>query len=616
MDADPQYRFLIGAHLDVATLAEASRAAIEAGTMTHEIILASGWVGEQAYVDTLAAALGLERFETGVPGPSDRRLGDRVALVERDGAALLVVDAMARGPEQLARELDMSGWPPTRTALATRNEFDRLIATMNRKPWMAAAVEGLHEAQPHLSALHGPAAWQIAAGAMTFTIMAAGLFVAREATFALASVVVMAGFLSVAGLRLAALGQSWGQSKRHAAEPRLHEADLPVYSLLVPLFREGAMVRELVGRLASLDYPSVKLDILLILEESDEETIAAIGAIELPSSMRVVLVPKGGPQTKPKALNFALHLARGAYIVVYDAEDFPERDQLRRAVWAFKSGDAELACVQACLNVYNPRASWLTRQFTLEYTAQFDAIFPALVSLGLPVPLGGTSNHFPADVLRRLGAWDPYNVTEDADLGLRIARAGLRVEMLASTTWEEAPETFGPWLRQRTRWLKGWFTTWLVHMRRPRSLLRDLGLRRFLGWQLLMAGIALSVLTHGLFSAVLLFEVVFGGLRDGQTTWLGQVLGWAATVTMIVGLASAMVLGAVSARRRGRSYLARSLIWTPLYWIAISLAAYRALWQLFRSPHHWEKTPHGIARHRDIPHRPPPGEAANRGPPA
>ena len=251
------------------------------------------------------------------------------------------------------------------------------------------------------------------------------------------------------------------------APARIEDAELPVYTLLVPLYREANMLGGLTRALSRLDYPAAKLDIKLILEAVDAETIAAARALDLPGNVEILVVPDLHPRTKPKALNYALPFARGDYLVIYDAEDRPERDQLRKALAAFRQGPPNLACLQSKLNLYNADDNWLTRQFTIEYGALFDGLLPALDRLRLPIPLGGTSNHFRVAALKWLMAWDPFNVTEDADLGTRLARSGYRCQVLSSTTFEEAPVKFVSWLRQRTRWIKGYMQTWLVHMRQP-----------------------------------------------------------------------------------------------------------------------------------------------------
>ncbi len=242
---------------------------------------------------------------------------------------------------------------------------------------------------------------------------------------------------------------------RHSA-PRIADADLPLYTILVPLYRESTVLEELTRALMRLDYPAAKLDIKLIFERVDPETLAVAKKLGLPANFEFVVVPDSHPRTKPKALNYALQFARGDYIVIYDAEDRPGPGQLRKALEAFASGPPNLACVQARLTVYNGAENWLTKQFAIEYAALFSGLLPTLQRLGMPIPLGGTSNHFRASALKWLGAWDAFNVTEDADLGMRLYRHGYECAMLDSETVEEAPCRLKPWLYQRTRWLKGW----------------------------------------------------------------------------------------------------------------------------------------------------------------
>jgi cellulose synthase/poly-beta-1,6-N-acetylglucosamine synthase-like glycosyltransferase len=290
--------------------------------------------------------------------------------------------------------------------------------------------------------------------------------------------------------------------------------------------------------------------VLLIVESIDQETQAALRSAGPARHMRVLVVPDGTPRTKPRALQYALQFAQGDYVVVYDAEDVPEPDQLRRALAALRAAPERLGCLQAQLNIYNSRASWLTRQFTVEYTALFDCILPTLERLDLPVPLGGTSNHFPRAVLDAVGGWDPFNVTEDADLGIRLARAGWHVGVLPSTTWEEAPPTFRVWLGQRTRWLKGWMQTYLVHMRAPRRLWRELGAKRFLAAGA-DGGLILSALVQWFYVLVAL-EAWHGRLFGVPDSVLGHSLLWIGVFNVIAGYVSAIALGSVASARRGR----------------------------------------------------------------
>jgi cellulose synthase/poly-beta-1,6-N-acetylglucosamine synthase-like glycosyltransferase len=254
--------------------------------------------------------------------------------------------------------------------------------------------------------------------------------------------------------------------------------------------------------------------------------------------------------------------------------------------------------VQARLNLYNASESWLTRQFTVEYCALFDGLLPALDRLDLPIPLGGTSNHFRASALNWLMAWDPFNVTEDADLGMRLARSGYRCQMLASTTYEEAPAHFLCWLRQRTRWLKGYLQTWLVHMRSPGMLWRELGPRGFFGFQIMVGGTVLSALVHPWFYVLAACELADGGFLVRPESLLGWPFWLVAWFDLAAGYLASMGLALLAVRRRGYRALLKQIPLMPIYWLLISAAAYRALWQFMAARFVWEKTDHGLAARR------------------
>jgi glycosyltransferase XagB len=341
------------------------------------------------------------------------------------------------------------------------------------------------------------------------------------------------------------------------------------------------------------DYPPEKLDVKLVVEADDNETRHALASSELGPPFSIVTAPPAGPRTKPKALNAALPFARGSFTVVYDAEDVPDPDQLRRALDVFRAADERLACVQASLTIDNTADGWLTRMFTANYAGQFDALLPGLAALQLPFPLGGSSNHFRTAALRRAGGWDPYNVTEDADLGIRLHRLGYRCAALRCATYEEAPARFGSWLRQRTRWYKGWMQTWLVHMRRPLRLTQDLSPLGMAAFQLFLACNVLAALVHPLFMAGLCYSLfVARPLQAFATMEAAPVFA----ATLLSGYISTMAIDAIGLRRRGLFAHAWVLLLTPLHWFLLSLAAWRALLQLLYDPLRWEKTEHGLAR--------------------
>lgn len=460
-----EYAFLVGALLDPATLRDAETEALDCGVATHEVLLARGLVSEPDYAAALAHRLGVPALSWNAEldlGDAAHRPAAEIGLPGLvGGRRCRVVSATEAAPDVLLHHVAVLRAQGIDVALAPQMRIDAALEPHVQPERIDRAVRGLLRERPAISAAAPFATWQVIAGVVLAGLIIGGFAVLPDATIAALTALIALPFLCVTALRLVALRQALGSRKKkvYTAVPRSQRVPdrlLPVYSVLVPLFREASVLPGLVQSLQALDYPPAKLEIFLILEADDTATQAAVLSQALPGNFRSLIVPDRGPRTKPKALNYALQFARGDFVVVYDAEDRPQPGQLRRAWDVFRQSPPGLACLQAQLNIYNPGRSWFTRQFTIEYSALFDAILPALESLRLPVPLGGTSNHFPRDLLIGLGGWDPYNVTEDADLGIRIARAGYHTGVLASTTWEEAPPVFGVWLKQRTRWLKGW----------------------------------------------------------------------------------------------------------------------------------------------------------------
>jgi cellulose synthase/poly-beta-1,6-N-acetylglucosamine synthase-like glycosyltransferase len=455
----------------------------------------------------------------------------------------------------------------------------------------AEAVHGLNRERPDLSAV-GYGWSQLRWFTIFLCLALAGAGVLAPGALLIAAEYFLA--LCFVGWTLLRLIACFVRHGRPAAISVPHRS-LPTYTIIVPLYREAPVVAKLIDSLKRLRYPPEKLDIKLLLEDNDLETRAEVAKLDLTAPFEIVAPPRTGPQTKPRALATALLFARGSYLTVYDAEDEPEPDQLLRALAAF-AADPSLACVQAKLSVDNVSDGWLSRLFASEYSGQFDVFLPALARFRLPIPLGGTSNHFRVDILREVGGWDPFNVTEDADLGMRLARFGYRIGTVDSTTWEEAPVGFRQWLRQRTRWLKGWMQTWIVHMRYPLRLLRELGLRDFISFQLLIGGTMISALVHPFFMTVVGMDIVSGELFTPGETIEHSVRKGLAVAVLGIGYAGAVTMGLIGLSRRGLLGSAWVVATIPIYWMLLSIAAWRALWQLAVAPHHWEKTPHGLAR--------------------
>lgn len=379
---------------------------------------------------------------------------------------------------------------------------------------------------------------------------------------------------------------------------KLWSRSLPTYTVLVPAFREPEVIARLVGEINRLEYPRDRLDVKLLLEEDDEATIKAAEAVVRGRHIEIVKVPFSVPQTKPKALNVGLSRARGrsdrGMVTVYDAEDRPDSLQLRRAVAAFRPLPRTVACLQAKLGYYNTDQNIITRWFTIEYAMWFSQLLPGLVTQAAPIPLGGTSNHFRRAALEAVGGWDPHNVTEDADLGIRLHRAGYRTGVLDSTTLEEANSDFVNWVKQRSRWYKGYMQTWLVHMRHPVQLWRDLGPWGFVGFNLFVGGTPFLALINPLFWG--LTTAWFVGRPQFIVELFPSWLYYVSLLCLAFGNFTFTYAAIVSARAAGRPGLVLAAAISPAYWVMMSIAAIKAALQLASAPSFWEKTFHGLDR--------------------
>ncbi len=414
-----------------------------------------------------------------------------------------------------------------------------------------------------------------------------------SATLATLGLAVGPLFLALVWLRCSAVIEAWRPAEDMRL--RLRDEELPVYTVLVALYREAKVAPELVAGLKALDYPPDRLDIKFIVERDDPDTRAALIAQDLPWWMEVIVAPDGQPRTKPRALNIGLMEARGTLLTIYDAEDCPDPRQLRLAANLFHNAETSLACLQARLVIDNADDSLLTRMFALEYAALFDVINVGLLRAGLPVLLGGTSNHFRVAALRQVGGWDAWNVTEDADLAFRLARAGYRCRDIPSVTYEEAPAKLGFWFRQRKRWLKGFLQTAITHTRAPRRLFAEAGPRNASVLLALCCGTLASALGFPLFLAATVVTLAFGGFPAAEN-WLSAFFAglW---VMLTIGGALAIFLPALAgARNRGLLDLVQWLPLKVVYLLLISAAAWSALVEYVRAPHRWNKTDHAGGR--------------------
>jgi cellulose synthase/poly-beta-1,6-N-acetylglucosamine synthase-like glycosyltransferase len=387
------------------------------------------------------------------------------------------------------------------------------------------------------------------------------------------------------------------------AEINFHDADMlihapdewPTYTILCPLYKEFVVLPQFIKAMEALDYPKDKLQITLLLEEDDEESIAWVSSRSLPAYFNVLIVPESQPKTKPKAITYGLQYVTSEYVVVFDAEDVPESDQLKKAVVAFRREGEKTICVQAKLHFYNDDQNLLTRLFSVEYFLWFDAKLPGLHSINAPIPLGGTSNHFRTSILRSIGAWDGYNVAEDCDLGMRIAKRGYRTAIVDSVTFEEANSRPLNWFRQRTRWIKGYFQTYLVHMRHPIEFIRSSSMKDFFLFQLMVGGKTFSLLLNPL---LWLITIIYFGFRpfvgEAIESFFPTPVFYLSVFCILVGNFHSLYQYMMVSGQKKQHWLIKYTMFVPLYWLAMSFAAYVALYEIFAKPFYWAKTIHGL----------------------
>ncbi len=575
------------------------------GSPLGRILVASGLVSRLSLYRVLARQWGVPFVDlTSVPldpslveglDPSDLATGLWVPISRSPDDGYLVASAQAPTEERLGA-LERRLGAPVSIVATTEWDVDYALRTLFRPQLLDEASHGLWRRNAaHSARVVLTAPQRATLLAVVLALVGAFVLSAREALVVCCALVAVAFLVSVLFKFVVCLVGAYHENVLEVDDvdvDALGDEELPVYTVLVPCYHEAAVVGQLMANLGALDYPKDKLEILLLLEEDDDETREAAMASKPPSTVRFVTVPRGDPQTKPKACNVGLLFARGELLVIYDAEDRPDPSQLKRAVVAFRKGGSDLVCVQAALNYFNAEENALTRLFTLEYSFWFDYMLPGLSALRLPIPLGGTSNHFRTDELRLLGGWDPFNVTEDADLGIRAAALGKRVGTISSTTFEEANKEVGNFVRQRSRWVKGYLQTTLVHLRHPLVLTRQVGWRQATAFALLIGGTPAAFLAF-----IPLYAVFFVSLALSPAELDAIFKGWALWISVAsfsLGNVLMVYVSMMGVFKRRRHRLVLWALLNPFYWLLHSIAAYKALWQLVRRPYYWEKTVHGL----------------------
>ncbi|OAB37702.1 glycosyl transferase [Paenibacillus macquariensis subsp. defensor] len=496
---------------------------------------------------------------------------------------------------------------PFEQVLATKEELEHLFSSNYGNEMLKQSTSKLKEQQPENSASTTFTFGQIMMFAIVSLSIIVGLIWNVWGTILVVNLLIQLFYFIMTVFKFAIiyLGSRTNSQLRFTPEEiaALDEKSLPIYTILVPMYKEAGVIPHLIRNLERLDYPKAKLDVRLLIEDDDIETKELLSSMNLPAYYTTLVVPDSLPKTKPKACNYGLIRARGEYAVIYDAEDQPDADQLKKVMAAFNSLPEEYVCIQAKLNYFNSSQNLLTRWFTQEYSMWFELLLPGIMKLDMPVPLGGTSNHFKVSVLKDINAWDPYNVTEDADLGIRLYKSGYKTAIIDSRTWEEANSQVGNWIRQRSRWIKGYMQTWLVHMRNPLKLIKEIGLKGFLGFQVMILATPLLPLLNPIFWVMILlwfgWEAEFiPKLFPGYLYYLAGAEFYVANFLFIFSNVAGVYWVINDMEEKGEKRFSFSLVkyglTIPLYWVLMSIAAIKAAWQLITKPFYWEKTVHGL----------------------
>jgi glycosyltransferase XagB len=587
-----------------AQLIEGLRIQERVGGRIGEVLVYAGIVPEDHVVAALAEQLRLPLVDVSklrpdldalalVPEPVARRNGFVPLAISEHVLYLAMSDPL---DDDAVAELRAHTKLPIRIVIASRPGIEQLFQRTYSTRYIRVATTELLNRSPEESAyrvLTWPQRAVFLVGLIVFVLFLAYSPINTIIAFNVFSVLFYTSF-SLYKFRMIydALGHTFELPVTEAEIAALDERELPVYTIMVPLYREAAVLPKLIDSLSQLDYPPSKLDIKLILEEDDLETQAAVKALDIPPHFKLVIVPDAQPKTKPKACNYALIQAEGKYVVIYDAEDRPDSDQLKKIVVAYSKAEERIVCIQCKLNYYNRDQNLLTRWFAIEYSSWFDLFMPGLDAADSPIPLGGTSNHLVREKLIELGAWDPFNVTEDADLGVRLHKFGYKTAIVDSTTYEEANSDLYNWVRQRSRWVKGYIQTWLVHMRNPLKLGRQMGWRNWWSFQFVIAGTFFGFLLNPVYWVLTTMWVLTkaGVIRE---LFPGLVY-FAAAAGLYIGNFVFTYINVAGVLRRGYPELVKYALISPLYWALMSVGAYKGFFQLFYRPFYWEKTVHGL----------------------
>jgi len=600
-------------HITQEQLDQALEFQRKSGGLLGDILMSLRFIEPEKLYRALATQTGIGRIGHVVQLDSLPKLPvdlaremNAVVIAERSNRYLVAVGTPLSDAQ--VRKIEDCLSRPIEQVLATRQEMEKFWKKAYHEELMDISIKSIITEQPDNSAHVTFTRTQLLVFGLLFFGLLSGLAWNWLATLIVLNCLIQPFYFGMTLFKFYIILKGAQKSAQIRISPeeldKLDERELPVYTILVPMYKESKVIPTLMKNIERLDYPKAKLDVRLLIEEDDTEALEVLHSMNLPPYYSIIVVPDSYPKTKPKACNYGLIHARGEYVVIFDAEDRPDPDQLKKVHLAFSKMPENVVCIQAKLNYFNSEQNLLTRWFTTEYSVWFELLLPGVMQLDIPIPLGGTSNHFKMKALKLINAWDPFNVTEDADLGIRLYKKGYKTGIIDSRTWEEANSRVGNWIRQRSRWIKGYMQTWLVHMRNPVRLWKELGRNGFIGFQVMVLATPVLPLLNPLFWIML--GLWFGWKAGFVPLFFPGPIYYMASVGLLVGNFFFVFNNAAGMywiinemhKKNDQTFsygLVKYALSTPIYWGLMSVAAVKALWQLITKPSYWEKTEHGFA---------------------
>ncbi len=367
--------------------------------------------------------------------------------------------------------------------------------------------------------------------------------------------------------------------------------EFPLVTILVPLKQENEVIHQTFSAISNLNYPSSSIQGIIIVESTDTLTKKSIETSIIPDGFEVMEIPTLPPFTKGRAIQRALLVAKGKYITIYDAESRPEPNQVIKAVEILEKEKGK-TCLQSIIRIENAKENEITSFFASEFWDWYDKRMVNLHKRGIPFGLGGNSFFLATETLKEVGGWDPFNVTEDAELTVRLIKNNVDIKLMNSITHEACPSTMKNWIKQRTRWSKGLLTTSIIHLISGKFGFKGFTFKQWYHfWLRMYVGNLIPF-----FFAFIFILFLFQSFSYENFVLVNIVLAINLVPSLIVSMwADKKNFNTMGIKIRIHNLFAVTLI----YWGMYLWAGFRANYEFLFSPLKWHKTDHSNASPRE-----------------